>query len=207
MTGRTLLMAGAALVLSGCITLLPESDGSALYRLTNHVPAGAEARHGAPVVRVARPVAPRALSGDRVALDTGQGQLAYMAGVHWVSAAPVLVQELVIDAFDRRSSALAAARPDDGVATSWDLRLELRRFEAVYDQGSSAAPRIDIVVRARLIDGTDRDASSVRTFEASRRADANRQPLIIDAFSRAASDLAQELVDWASQQAAAAEAS
>ncbi|MBV5259429.1 hypothetical protein FLX56_13485 [Synechococcus moorigangaii CMS01] len=205
MITRNLLLAGAALALSGCISLLPESESSALYRLSNHVPADAVINPDAPVVRIARPVAPRALSGDRIALDAGEGRVAYMAGANWVSAAPVLLQELVVDTFDRRSTALVAARPDDGVASSWDLRMEMRRFEAVYDQGSNAAPRIDIAVRARLIDTASREVSGVRTFEVSRRADGNRQGLIIDAFSRAASDMSAELVDWASGQVAEAE--
>ncbi|WP_439634504.1 ABC-type transport auxiliary lipoprotein family protein [Glycocaulis sp.] len=200
MIARNLLMAGAALALSGCISLLPESESSSLYRLSNHVPVDTAVNHDAPVVRIARPVAPRALSGDRIALDAGQGRVAYMAGANWISAVPVLVQELVVDTFDRRSTVLMAARPDDGVATSWDLRMELRRFEAVYDQGSNAAPRIDIAIRARLIDTTSREVAGVRTFEASRRADGNRQTLIVDAFSRAASDLSLEMVDWASAQ-------
>jgi len=205
MIARTLLVAASAFALSGCISLLPEAEPNALYRLSNHVPAEGIVDHDAPVVRIARPVAPRALASDRVALDTGEGRLAYMAGVNWVSAAPVLVQELVIDTFDRRSSALVAARPDDGVASSWDLRLEIRRFEAVYDQGDNAAPRIDVSIRARLIDTGNREVSSVRTFEASQRADANRQPRIIDAFSRASSDVSRDLVDWASQQVSQAE--
>lgn len=205
MIARTLLVAASAFALSGCISLLPEAEPNALYRLSNHVPAEGTVDHDAPVVRIARPVAPRALASDRVALDTGEGRLAYMAGVNWVSAAPVLVQELVIDTFDRRSSALVAARPDDGVASSWDLRLEMRRFEAVYDQGDNAAPRIDVSIRARLIDTGNREVSSVRTFEVSQRADANRQPRIIDAFSRASSDVSRDLVDWASQQVSQAE--
>lgn len=202
---RTVLLAGAVLALSGCITLLPESENSALYRLSNHVPAEAVTNHDATVVRITRPIAPRALSGDRIALDAGEGRLAYMAGANWVSPAPALVQELVIDTFDRRSTVLAAARPDDGIATSWDLRLELRRFEAVYDRGASAAPRVDVIVRARLISSADRDVSSVRTFEVSRRADGNRQALIVDAFSRAASDMSSELADWASERVSEAE--
>ncbi|KPP82622.1 MAG: outer membrane lipoprotein required for phospholipid trafficking MlaA [Oceanicaulis sp. HLUCCA04] len=205
MIARALLVAASAFALSGCISLLPEADPNALYRLSNHVPAEAVANQDAPVVRIGRPIAPRALASDRVALDTGEGRLAYMAGVNWVSAVPVLFQELVIDTFDRRSGALVAARPDDGVATSWDLRLELRRFEAVYDQGDNAAPRIDVAVRARLIDAGNREVSSVRTFEVSQRADSNRQPRIIDAFSRASSDVSRELVDWASERVSQAE--
>lgn len=204
MTARTLLLAGAALALSGCISLLPESETSALYRLSNHVPETEVASHDLPVVRIGRPIAPRALSGDRIALDAGEGRIAYMAGANWISAVPVLIQELVIDTIDRRSTVVVAARPDDGVASSWDLRLELRRFEAVYDQGSNAAPRVDVAIRARLIDAANREVASTRTFEASRRADGNRQALIVDAFSRAASEMSSELADWASQQVSAA---
>ena len=199
-------MAGAALALTGCITLLPESEGSALYRLSNHVPAGPGVNHDAPVVRVTRPIAPRALAGDRVALDTGQGRLSYLAGANWVSSAPVLLQELVIDTFDRRSGALVAVRSDDGVASSWDLRLELRRFEAVYDQGANAAPRVDVAFRARLIDGASREVAGLRTFEVSHRAGGNRQSLIVEAFSRAASEASSELVDWTSERVTQTEA-
>lgn len=203
---KTLIAAGAALAVSGCITLLPESEQSALYRLSSHVPAGDGVNHEADVVRIARPLAPRALAGDRVALDTGQGQLGYMAGANWVSAAPVLLQELVIDTFDRRSDYLVAARPDDGVAARWDLRLEMRRFEAIYDQGSNGAPSVDVAIRARLIDTENREVSGVRTFEVSQRAEGNRQALIIDAFSRAASQVSIDLVSWAEAQAAASAA-
>lgn len=201
----TALACLAALSLSACISLLPEQERSTLYRLSNHIPAEASAPHDAPVVRVGRPFAPRALSGDRVALDTGEGRIAYMAGASWVSPVPFLVQELVMDMFDRRADAVTAARPEEGVASRYDLRLELRRFEAVYDEGDNAAPRVDVVLRARLIDGVNREVSGARSFAVSQRASSNRQSAIVEAFSRASSEAARDLVSWTEERVAAAE--
>lgn len=201
----TALAGLAALSLSACISLLPEQERTTLYRLSNHLPAEASAPHDAPVVRVGRPFAPRALSGDRVALDTGEGRIAYMAGASWVSPVPLLVQELVMDMFDRRADAVTAARPDEGVASRFDLRLELRRFEAVYDEGDSNAPRVDVVVRTRLIDTATREVAGARSFAVSQRASSNRQGAIVEAFSRAASEAARELVDWTEERVVAAQ--
>ncbi|MGY6533162.1 ABC-type transport auxiliary lipoprotein family protein [Glycocaulis sp.] len=201
------ILAGfAALALSGCITLLPEQERTTLYRLSSHLPAEASAPHDAPVVRVGRPFAPRALSGDRVALDTGEGRIAYMAGASWVSPVPFLVQELIMDTFDRRAEGVTAARPDEGVAARYDLRLELRRFEAVYDEGEGRAPRVDVALRARLIDGANREVAGLRSINVSQRASSNRQSAIVDAFSRAASEAAAELVDWTGERVAVSEA-
>ncbi len=196
------LVLAALLVLSGCISLLPEQERATLYRLSSQLPAEATAQPDAQVVRVGRPFAPRALAGDRIALDTGEGRIAYMAGASWVSPAPSLIQELVLDTFDRRSGAVTAARPEDGVASRYDLRLELRRFEAVYDEGENRAPRIDVAMRARLIDGADREVSGVRAFTVSRRAASNRQSAIVAAFSDAASQVSRELVEWTEAQIA-----
>lgn len=201
-----LALAGmAAIGLSACISLLPEQERSTLYRLSSHLPAGAEASHGVPVVRVSRPAAPRALAGDRLALDQGEGRVAYMAGANWMSPVPVLLQDLVLDTFDRTASQVSAARPDDGVAARYDLRLELRRFEAVYDEGESRAPRIDVAIRARLIDTASREVAGARSFSMSERAASNRQSAIVDAFSRAASGMAQELVHWTGERVEASE--
>ncbi|MFN3835402.1 MAG: ABC-type transport auxiliary lipoprotein family protein [Glycocaulis sp.] len=213
MTMRSAVRAAAALLtlalvpaLAGCISLLPEQERTTLYRLSSHLPADASAPHDSPVVRVGRPFAPRALSGDRVALDTGEGRIAYMAGASWVSPVPFLVQELIMDTFDRRAASVTAARPDEGVAARYDLRLELRRFEAVYDEGENRAPRVDVALRARLIDGASREVAGVRSINVSQRAASNRQGAIVDAFSRAASEAARELVEWTGERVAASEA-
>lgn len=190
--------AGGALALAGCVSLLPEPQPTTLYRLTTTTETGElRAPRGAPIIRIERPITARALALDRVALSTGEGRIAYMSGVSWVSPAPVLIQELILDTFDRTAARVSAARPDDAVEAAWGLRPEVRRFEAVYDRGEDAAPMVEVSIRARLFNTTDRRVTAVRTFETERRAASNRQGAIIDAFSAAASEAALDMAGWA----------
>ena len=187
----------AALVaLPGCISLLPETEPDALYRLaTSPVPETGIVEGGETVV-IARPSAPRGLAGDRIALAR-DGRIAYMAGAAWLSPAPVMLHGAIIDAFQSEAPAITPARTEDGVAARYRLDLELRHFEAVYDAGDDAAPRVQVTLVGRLIDRDRRALAASRTLEASRRAASNRQGAIIDAFSAASGAAADQLAVWA----------
>ncbi len=194
----TALIGAGAVALTGCVSLLPEPQPTTLYRLASTAAdAPGRAPRGAPIIRINRPIMSRALALDRVALDTGGGRISYMSQASWVSPAPTLIQELLLDTFDLQATRVTAARPDDAVTARWDLRVEVRRFEAVYDRGEDAAPQVEMFLRARLIDTENRGATAVSAFTARERATVNRQGAIIDAFSRASTQAAQELVAWA----------
>lgn len=190
------LLAGAALLMPGCVQLLPETEPATIYRLHESVP---EAREDSGQIRtvilVPRPDAPRALSGDRIALDRGQ-ELGYIAGASWISPAPDMVQSLVLDTFDRALEAYTAARPADGVDSRYTIQLELRHFEAVYDRGNNRAPKARVGIRARLVDDETNSLVGVTTVRGEARAEANRQRAIVNAFSEAANQAANELAGW-----------
>jgi cholesterol transport system auxiliary component len=192
----------AALVLliaPGCISVLPDSEPDTLYRLTTADIGGAGPAEGAATVIVGALDAPRGLAGDRIALQR-DGQIAYMAGAAWLSPAPDLLQSAIIDAFYLNAPALAPAGVTDGVNARFDLDLQLRHFEAVYDQGEGAAPTIRVGMRARLIDRDTRMLIGAQTLDANVRARANRQSDIVEAFSRASSQAARQLADWTQAQ-------
>lgn len=186
-----------ALGLSGCISLLPESEPSTLYRLNPTINEAGVTMDGQ-TIKVDRPSAPRALSGDRLAIEFQGGQIAYLAGVNWISPAPDLVQSLMIDTIDRSVEGLTASRPDDGVNTGYSIRSELRHFEAVYDNGSGSAPLVKVALRVRVVDESTRELLGVRTVDGTARADSNNQRAIVAAFNIAASEAAAELAAWAS---------
>lgn len=192
------LAAGLALLLApGCVSLLPAQEPSTIYRLSGAVgDVSTPASGPGEVILIERPAAPRALAGNRIATDRGEGQIAYISGANWISPAPDMVQELVLDTFDRHLSAYTAARPSDGVAARYTLRLELRHFEAVYDQGDNRAPLARVAVRARLVNDEDHSLIGVTTATGESRAGANRQGAIVEAFSGAAHAAAQDLADW-----------
>jgi cholesterol transport system auxiliary component len=188
------------LLSAGCVSLLPETEPNTLYRLTGS-DDGADAgvsQSATITVLIDRIAAPRGLAGDRIAILRGEA-IAYMAGAAWISPAPSLVETAIMDAFYAGAPLLSPARAEDGVRARYELNLELRHFEASYDQGDSAAPLVRTALRARLIDRDSRSPVAARTLEHTVRASTNRQGAIIAAFSSAATELSRDVATWAQE--------
>lgn len=186
----------ALIVLPGCISLLPETEPDALYRLS--IPSGPETRvaSGGETVVIDRIAAPRGLAGDRIALER-DGQIAYMAGAAWLTPGPQMLHSAIVETVHAQAPAITPARVEDGVSARYTLTLELRNFEAIYDNGARAAPRVQVTLISRLIDRDTRAIAASRTLQSSHRASDNRQSAIVDAFSAASGDVASQLADWA----------
>lgn len=185
----------AAMLLAGCVSLLPESEPVSAYRLSSPEPhewSGTEWT----IVEIEAPQAPRGLAGDNIAVVTNGQSLSYIAGARWISPVPGLVQNLIIDTFNATQPGLAPARPDDGVRGDYELRLDMRQFEAVYDEGASAAPVVRVRLAARLIAERGRRFVGARVFSAEIRASANRTGAIVDAFDAATSEVSREIASW-----------
>jgi cholesterol transport system auxiliary component len=180
----------------GCISLLPESEPVSLYRLTGLTADEVAPSAQAQTILIDHISAPRGLAVDRVAL-LRDGELAYMAGAAWLSPAPTLLHDRILDVFLSETPELIPARSEDGVQARYRLQLELRRFEAEYDQGDAQAPLIQMRMVARLIDRDERALAASRRFDISVRASDNRQAALIDAFSQASNETAHALADWA----------
>jgi cholesterol transport system auxiliary component len=154
-------------------------------------------------ILVAEPLAPRALSTDRIAVVMEGDRLSYAAGARWNERAPRVVQDQLITAFEDDGRVRAAVRPDDGVASRYEVRLDLMRFEAVYTDGAEGAPTVEVAVRAKLIARDDRELLASTRFAASRRAAANTLGAIVDAFDAALDETSGEIVSWTIEAAAA----
>ena len=147
-----LLLAGlTALSASACVSLLPEAEPVAVYRLSSPIPRASEQLPGV-IVEIERPTAPAGLSGDDIAIERSEGHLAYLSGAAWISPAPIALQSLVVDTFHAAENGVEPVYPADAVRSEYELRLDLRSFEAVYDQGESGAPLIRVRIMARLVE-------------------------------------------------------
>jgi cholesterol transport system auxiliary component len=185
----------ALLALPGCISVLPETEPDTLYRLATADLRGTGPDEDAATVIVGRLAAPRGLAGDRIAIQREE-RIAYMAGAAWLSPAPDLLHSVILDAFHSAAPAVAPAAATDGVTARFDLDLQLRHFEAVYDDGEGNAPLTRVGIRARLIDRDTRTMIGARTFDVEPRASENRQGAIVESFSRATSSVARLLAEW-----------
>jgi len=202
------------LALIGCISVLPDAGPPPdVYRLgmfsprivalaPSRIETGVEtgfepgeAGNGW-VVMVPPPMAARALNTDRIAVSMSEGRVSYAAAVRWDEPAPRVVQEAVIARYESDGRVRAAVRPEDGVKGTYELRLDLRRFEAVYADGEGAAPTVEVRLRARLILRENRHLVATSSFSASTRASENRMSAIVDAFQSALDEVTGDVVAW-----------
>ena len=195
---KMLLVGVSAISVSACVSLLPEVEPSAIYRLSSPAPTN-WSTSGAAMIEINVPNAPRGLSGDHIAILTADRHLAYMGQAKWIAPAPRIVQNLIIDSFNAGDGQLVPARPSDGVRAQYELQLDLREFEASYDQGSGNAPMVHVRIAVRLVSSETRGFIGTRVFSAQARASANRERAIVEAFNRAAGDAARDLAEWSVQ--------
>jgi cholesterol transport system auxiliary component len=192
---KVLLVGVSAISVSACVSLLPEVEPAAIYRLSSPAPAEWLTADGA-MIEINVPNAPRGLSSDNIAVLTAERHLAYMGQAKWIAPAPRVVQNLIIDSFNAADGQLVPARPSDGVRAQYELQLDLREFEASYDQGNGNAPTVRVRIAARLVSSETHGFIGTRVFSAQARASADRQQAIVDAFNRAAGDAAREMANW-----------
>ena len=190
-----------ALALSGCISLLPKSKPSHLYRFGQ--PAGAEAVTApAGQIGVFRTNATfqRESAGDGI-LTITNGQAAYIAETRWVAPAAVLWDEAVAAAFDADPGPVRLISRGEPATAAYVLRLDVRNFEARYDHGPKAPPTVVVRVRAAMTRGTDRSTVAERIFEKQVTASDNRVSAIVPAYDKAVAEVLGEVVAWTTEQA------
>jgi cholesterol transport system auxiliary component len=191
----------AALALSGCISLLPKTKPSHLYRFGQ--PAGAQAMTAAPgQVGVFRTNATfqRESAGDGI-LTITNGQAAYISETRWVAPAAILWDEAVLAAFDADPGPIRLISRGEPATAAYILRLDVRNFEARYDHGAKAAPTVVVRVRAAMTRGTDRSTVAERIFEKQVTASDNRVGAIVPAYDKAVAEVLGEVVAWTTEQA------
>jgi len=195
----TAALLSSTMLLAGCISVLPENTPSTVYRLSTPEPSST-LRREAVIVGVQRPLTPRALSGDQIALSQSRGQLVFANGAEWITPVPSLIQDLIVESMDAFEPGLIASRPEDGVRAEFELATELRSFEANYLAGEDAAPTVIVRLRARLIRVSDRRLVAVDAVGAQAVAQSNRIGDIVAAFDAASQEAMANVAQWTAEQ-------
>ena len=186
-----------AVTLSGCISLFPKTKPSQLYSFVSAAPAAAPAT--APSGRFAVRLAPITFTvsaaADRILTITGD-QAAYVSGGRWVTAAANLFESAVVQTFDARGGAARLVARGELAATTYVLKLDVRRFETRYDQGAGAPPTVLVEVYAALDDPADATHDRERLFVERVPAGDNRLGPIVAAYERAVGKTCAEVADW-----------
>jgi cholesterol transport system auxiliary component len=187
-----LALAGSAVALSGCISLLPKSKPAQLYSFVPPPAAAAPSSAKAAAVFRTNGSFQQESADDRLLTVTG-GHAAYVADSRWVAPASVLFDQAVSQAFDA-SPVRLIARGQQGKA-AYALRLDVRNFEAHYDNGDKAAPTVVVRLHAAL-NKADQTLVGEQMFEAKVTAGDNRVGAIVSAYNKAMGEVIGKLVAW-----------
>lgn len=151
---------------------------------------------------IAIPDAPASIDTVRIALNPTPSTLDYYADAAWPDRTPVVIQSLLIEAFEN-AGRIAVARDTDGVLTDYVLRTELREFQARYPAGGAptpdapaAAPEISIRIDARIVAVPERRVLGNISVTHNAQAQGNEMDSIIAAFNEALSAVLGDIVTW-----------
>jgi cholesterol transport system auxiliary component len=187
---RALLLACGFVALPGCGSLLESTlpaPQSYVLRLPARTPAASPANPGSLLVQ--RPEAGPGLSSEYIALLRSGQRFDFYAASRWAAPAPDLLESVIVDQL--RGTGLFAAVFDDAspYAATYDLRCEMRRFEADYTShgrgGSRNAPTVHVVLDCTLGRHRNRTLLSSFTAQGSAAASDDRLGDVIAAFEAA----------------------
>lgn len=194
---RAAAIAAVAVSLAGCISLFPKSKPAQLYRFDAPAPAATAQAPATVRVGVLKPGAnfARPIGGDRMLSLVG-AEAAYIADARWVAPAATLFDEAVARAFDANTGPARLVTRGEVANAHYVLRLDVRNFEAVYENGPGAAPVVVMRVRAVMTRTQNREVVGEKVFEASVPTGDNRVTAIVGAFNRAVGQVVTEIVAW-----------
>jgi cholesterol transport system auxiliary component len=200
---REIVFGASALALSGCAALSRPTPPQ-LYVLRPQLAAPAMA---APPVRwrltVATPDAVASLDTPRIALTRSSTTMDYFANAAWTDRVPLLVQRMLLQAFDSSGRIVSVDRDTAGLETDYLLETEIRDFQARYDS-PSGAPAIMIGIQVKLVRMPDRIIAGGIYANEQAMASGNNLDSIVQAFNQASGAAVSRIVGWTLAQPAPA---
>ncbi|MFT4075263.1 MAG: ABC-type transport auxiliary lipoprotein family protein [Asticcacaulis sp.] len=201
-TLRTATVLGAAIALTGCVTLLPKTKPAQLYRFgytpelveQKAVAAGTAGRAVgmAPTGIVFGTVTfPQDSAGDRIMTVEGS-QVSYIAEARWTSAASGLFKDAISTGFARGGQTVTL-EPRGPTAANFRLDISVRKFETDYTRNR---PTVSIALDARLIRLSDRLVVGQKFISADIAVRKNDMSLMSEGYNQATTQVVTSLIDF-----------
>jgi len=192
-TRRCFLAAGpAALALSACGSIIGPGEPPQIYVLApTFTPI--EGGQVSWQLSVARPDAPAIYDNQRIAIMRG-GIMDYYANAQWTDETELLLQRLVVEAFEKSGRIPAVGTERAGLHSDYLLQIEVRNFYANYTTDSGPPTAVVELVSRLMTPQRTVVASLDSRHEAA--ASANSIPAAVQAFNTAAQAAITEIVAW-----------
>lgn len=187
----------AAALLSACASIIPKpAPANTIYRLSassqNEV---VMPNADAIILRVDRPTVPRPLSGSSIMVSPGGDRIVTASGAEWAEKVPDLIQGSIMDVFSSRPDIIGVL-PVSGARTELRIHLNVRNFDALYDQGEGNAPLAVVRYTVTLANAANRNLIGSYDVRKTQRASDNRVSEIVRAQDIANAAAINAIADW-----------
>jgi cholesterol transport system auxiliary component len=196
---RALLQSAGAVALAGCSSnLIGPPPAPQIYVLHPDFSPVANAPMVSCQLVVSVPAATESLDTERIALVRAPNTMDYYANSQWTDRVPLLVQSLLVEAFEKSNRINAVGRESAGIRADYVLESEIRDFSAHYTV-LDTPPKIRVGVTAKLVGALSRDVAATMQFENEAQAAANNMSSIAAAFTQATEAAVSRIVSWTLQ--------
>lgn len=193
---RGLLMAAAALPLSACGGLIPQAPPSNLYTLSPKTSFRADLPKVDFQLVVEEPYAAGGLDTHRIAIYTTPYEVKYYAEARWAERVPRMVQTLLVESFENTGKIVSVGRQSVGLRSDFNLKSELREFQAELRDGGNGVPEVLVGLNSKLVSQSRAQIVASVNFDRRVKAKGNSLPQVIEAFDEALGHVLRETVQW-----------
>jgi phospholipid/cholesterol/gamma-HCH transport system substrate-binding protein len=109
----------------------------------------------------------------------------------WADAAPILLQEKILQSFENAGYSRAVSRPKDGLEAGFQLLLDIRSFSLI----NGDKPVGEVAFEAKIL-GPDGKILAAKTFKSTAPASGTDAAAAASALNAAFDQTAKELVPW-----------
>ena len=141
------------------------------------------------------PYAAAGLNTPRIAVLREITKLEYFAGVQWSDLAPIMVQTLIVESFENSGKIVAVGREDIGLRANYQLKTELREFEALFDP-DGRPQEAWVRIAAKLVKMPERIIIASQTFDSREPTPSADMAGVIVAFDDALGVVLKDIVQW-----------
>ena len=195
------MLPALVIILTGCEGILPGlGPPPKLYTLTPKSTFAADLPKADWQLVVEEPLAAGGLNIVRIALRSKPTNLNYFAGAQWTERAPRMVQTLLVESFENSGRIIAVGRQAIGLRSDFNIKSELREFQAEYAQ-ENVAPLVRVRLNAKIVKQPRRDIIASANFEAVAQAEANSIDDVVVAFDTALGKVLRQIVEWTLREA------
>ncbi len=184
------------ITVSACTSLLPKpKPAPTVYRLSIPSISPTTLVKNSTVINIEFPQAPRALSGTDIVLSPDGRRLTAAASATWAEPVPNQIRHALIETLVDYDN-ITGVIPKGGTRAPYRLNMQIRRFEAEFDNGEEFAPNALVQINAALTDTKSRKLIGIHSVNTDKRADTLSVSAIVNAQDEATQKAMKDIAIW-----------